>query len=70
MKQSLVITALLISTGTFAKPIYMINGKQVTKLEAVEALIKHQQVERVSKCDVELTSKFTVKCKPSQRGAK
>jgi len=64
MKHSLILAALLISATTLAKPIYTIDGKPVTKLQAVEALLQHKQVERVSKCTVELTNKFTLKCVP------
>ena len=55
----------LISQLGHAETLYIVNGKQATKLEAVKALISNPNAEVLKSCPVELTSKLALKCRKS-----
>lgn len=64
---SLLIVALLIASQAHAESTFILDGKQVSKLEATKALIANPNSNVQKACEVELTSKMTMKCKSKSK---
>lgn len=67
MKTLLVITALTLISQLAAAETYLINGKEVTKQEAMRTALSDREAKIQKVQDVELTDKMTFKVKKTAK---
>lgn len=69
MKFAIAIAILAVGITANAENQFMVNGKPATKVEAVKALLANPGSNVIKACNVELTSKMTLRCKKATKVA-